>query len=240
MLTLLTDTPLGTLVAERPSRAKTLEKYGLDYCCHGKRTLANACSQRNLNIDTVLHDLFQNDLTIPLEEEIDWKDVPLSQLTEHIVTTHHAYLRENLPRLTLLTTKVRDAHAKHHPELEPLAETFASFRSELESHMQKEEGVLFPLIQTLENASTLPTFHCGSVNKPIRVMEHEHDNAGEALEAMRRLTNDYTPPKDACNTYCVMLNALAELETDLHLHVHKENNILFPRAAEREAQLASE
>src|SRR5690606_19143685 len=114
---------------------------------------------------------------------------------------------------------------------------FLPFRAEMESHMMKEEQVLFPMIRQLESSVSAPEFHCGSIRNPIRAMEHEHDSAGEALGEFDRLSGHYAPPPDACNTFRAMLDGLRELELDMHQHVHKENNVLFPRALEREAQL---
>ncbi|HLK60406.1 MAG TPA: iron-sulfur cluster repair di-iron protein [Chthonomonadaceae bacterium] len=228
MQTISTQDTIGRLVAERPGRSRIFERWGLDYCCGGKKTLEDACNEKALNLADLLSDLRKSDAS-PSEPATDWLAAPLGALADHITTTHHAYLREALPRLTFLTEKVRDAHGGRHPELIELAATFAAFRSELEQHMVKEERVLFPLIKQLEAAETLPAMHSGSVNHPIRAMETEHDDAGAALATMRRLTLDFTPPPGACNTYRAMLDALAELEADMHRHVHKENNILFPR-----------
>lgn len=238
MTTITTQSRLGELVAERPGRAKLLEKYGLDYCCHGKRQIAEVCAEKNLDMEGFLQELRQSDEDRPADES-DWRTAPMGQLADHIVATHHAYLNENLPRLHNLILKVLHAHGSKHPELARLLDVFTELRSELESHMLKEEKILFPLIRQLETAGTLLPMHCGSVNNPIRVMEHEHDTAGAALEALRALTNHYTPPANVCNTYRVMLDGLAELEADLQTHIHKENNILFPRAAKREAELAA-
>lgn len=229
---------LGQLVAERPGRSRVFERWGLDYCCGGKKTLQTACEEQHLELKDLLADLKQNDISVPVPET-DWRTAPLGVLADHIVATHHAYLREALPRLTFLTEKVRDAHGSRHPELIELAAIFAAFRVELENHAEKEEQILFPFIKQLEIPGTRPAFHCGSVNNPIHVMEAEHEEAGTALAKMRTLTHDFTPPSDACNTYRAMLDALAELEADMHLHVHKENSILFPRASALEADSAA-
>ena len=227
---------VGSLVAERPSRSRIFERWGIDYCCGGKKPLDTACAEKSLDLNSVLGDL-RGEAAEPADDQRVWTDARLSELVGHIVETHHAYLREALPRLTFLTEKVRDAHSQRHPELVALAETFAAFRTEMEAHTAKEEGVLFPYIAALERSSSLPTFQCSSVSNPIRVMEEEHEHAGEALETMRRQTNGYTVPENACNTYRAMLDALAELEADTHRHVHKENSLLFPRAEAREAEL---
>ena len=226
---------LGQLVTERPDRSRVFERRGLDYCCGGKKTLEAACEENGIDLKEIMNELREND-TSRSEPETDWMAAPLGELADHIVEAHHGYLREALPRLTLLTEKVRDAHGQRHPELVALATTFAAFRIELEAHMLKEEQVLFPLIKRIETEETLPAFHCSSLNNPIHMMESEHEDAGKALATMRSLTQDFTPPPDACNTYRALLDGLGELESDMHRHVHKENSILFPRASKREAK----
>jgi regulator of cell morphogenesis and NO signaling len=236
MSTQLLETPVGKLVAERPGRALVLERWGLDYCCGGKKPLGVACGEKQLNVDDVVRDLLQSDAP-ENATETDWTTAPLSDLTDHIIHAHHDYLREALPRLTALTEKVRRAHGDRHPELDNVTCVFRDLRNEMELHMMKEERILFPLVKRLEQSDVSEGFHCGSIRNPIQVMEAEHDNAGWALARLRELTGDYTAPQDACNTFRVMLDALAELEADMHTHVHLENNILFPRAIELEVQL---
>lgn len=158
----------------------------------------------------------------------------MTRLTNHIVSRHHAYLREVLPRLGALLDKVVAKHADEHPNLVELREVYVAMWNELLSHMMKEELVLFPFIRSLDQAlqrgEPVPRFHCGSVSAPIHVMEDEHQSAGEALRRIRELAFGFRPPRDACDSYRVLLAGLRELESDLHLHIHKENNILFPRA----------
>jgi regulator of cell morphogenesis and NO signaling len=161
------------------------------------------------------------------------------EMIDHIVATHHAYLRRELPRLTALAGLVFGAHGSRHPELKELCGIFDSLREELLLHMLKEEKVLFPIIARLEGASEIPQFHCGSVMNPIRAMEHEHDDAGAALARLREIAGGYIPPADACPSYRALLEGLAELERDLHLHIHEENNVLFPRARAAEDPLSS-
>jgi regulator of cell morphogenesis and NO signaling len=171
------------------------------------------------------------------EAEADWTAAPLANLINHIVGIHHRYLRSELPRLQRLFERVVAAHAASHPELAEAQQVFAALHQELDSHMWKEEHVLFPWVVMLESRDTMQNHPCGSVNNPIRVMEHEHRDAAEALERLRQLTSDYQAPRDACPTYQALLAGLLELEHDLHRHIHKENNILFPRAAALEAAL---
>ena len=162
----------------------------------------------------------------------------LADLANHIEQTHHTYLKSELPRLTQVIEKVVNAHGKLHPELFELQKVFAGLRAELEPHMFKEEMVLFPAIRKLEQSAERPMFPFGTVANPIRMMEHEHDNAGDALAKIRALTREFTVPGGACNTYLAMLDGLEYLENDMHQHVHKENNILFPKAVDREQALS--
>lgn len=220
---------VGRLVAERPSRSRVFERWGIDYCCAGKRRLVDSCSALSIDVDAVLKDL-EMEAAGPNSNETDWTAAPLVELVDNIVGTHHAYLREALPRLSFLTTKVRNAHGGRHPELVEVVRVFAEFRIEMESHALKEEQVLFPYIAALENSAEPPAFPCGSIQRAIEVMESEHEQAGDALADLNRLTNGYAVPFGACATYRAMLDALKELEADTHKHVHKENSILFPRA----------
>ncbi len=238
MSTDLSHQTVGGLVAERPSRSRLFERWGIDYCCGGKQPLVDSCAALSIDLHAVLREL-QDEATEEIEDQTDWTTAPLSALISHIVTTHHDYLREALPRLSILTEKVRDAHAQRHPELVEIATVFAVLRTNMEAHTEKEEQVDFPSIAQLEAAEALPVLACGTIHNPIQVLEKEHENAGAALETLHRLTNGYTVPEDVCATYRAMLEALAQLETDTHQHVHKENNILFPRAEAREMQLTA-
>ena len=233
---------VGEIAAEHPASVRVFEKLQIDYCCGGGRPLAEACRERGLSADQVVAEVEKAEA--PAEAPRDWTAVPLAALVDHILARHHTYLRAELPALAARLLKVLDAHGQNHGDsLVPLRETFEGLQNELASHMMKEEMILFPLIQRLEAADKqgggLPPAHCGSIRNPITVMEYEHDSAGAALREMRRLTGGYTPPPDACPTYRALLQGLRELETDLHLHIHLENNILFPRAAELESRLAS-
>jgi regulator of cell morphogenesis and NO signaling len=238
MMNFPSDTPVGQLVAERPGRARVLERFGIDYCCGGRTPLAQACAERGLDVVEVLRELASDDPRglEPVRDD-GTTDATMGQLADRIVATHHAYLRRELPRLAGLMAKVADAHANRHPELRGLHHVFGELKDELEHHMLKEEKVLFPIIKQLEAATAMPRLHCGSVNNPILVMEHEHASAGSALQRMRALTGGFKPPGDACATYRALLHGLADLEMDLHRHIHKENNILFPRASALEAAL---
>jgi regulator of cell morphogenesis and NO signaling len=224
MSTAYLDKTIGQLVAEQPARSRVFERWGLDYCCGGKRTLEEACAKKSLDAEAVRKDLQAVDHLTPAPT-VDLTQVSLSDLCDHVVSAHHDFLREALPRLSYLTGRVAERHGDRDPRLVQLRDVFSNMREELEEHTAKEERVLFPAIKALE----AKTSHFG-LEAPIRQMMLEHDDAGRALETMSELTNGYQPDEQACNTHRAMLQALAELEGDLHQHVHKENNILFPRA----------
>ncbi|MBC2592902.1 iron-sulfur cluster repair di-iron protein [Ruficoccus amylovorans] len=231
------QTTVGELVRERPARSRVFEQHRIDYCCGGKRPLAEACAERKLDLALILRELEASDRAD--ERLVDADAMSLSTLADHIEATHHAYLREELPRLDFMTRKVAAVHGDTEPRLRTIREVFIAFEQELSSHMLKEEQVLFPMIREIESTDTAPQFHCGSLANPISQMESEHDSAGNALAQFRSLTDDYTPPEWACNTFRALYDALAELERNMHQHVHKENNVLFPKALRREAQLAA-
>ena len=156
-------------------------------------------------------------------------------LVDHLVATHHRYLWAELPRLTALVDKIVSVHGTRHLELVQIASCFAEVRADLEPHMLKEERMLFPMIRELATSTGVPTFHCGSLRNPISVMLSEHDAVGDQLVRLRGLTDGYTPPADGCASYVTCFAAMAELEADTHLHIHKENNVLFPMVAQLEA-----
>jgi regulator of cell morphogenesis and NO signaling len=234
MLTLDPNLTVGDFVRQSPTRARVFEKLNIDYCCGGKVSLARACEKRGIDTGEVLKQLEANDAINPAEDLVDADAMSLIELAEHIEETHHAYLREELPRLEFMTEKVSRVHGDKEPRLLQVREAFVALKAELEPHMMKEERVLFPIIRELEASASRPEFHCGSVANPIRQMEHEHDQAGDALAIIREATDDFIPPEWACNTYRAMLDSLEKLEADMHQHVHKENNVLFPKAIELE------
>lgn len=237
MNTLLSPNALvGKLVAEQPARAQVFEQYGIDYCCGGKTSLLNACSTKQVDIHTVLVALQECEHTTPPPNK-NWNTATLTSLCDHIEEVHHAYLQIALPRISALIRKVVQAHGDKHPHLARVQTVFEAMRSELEQHMVKEEQILFPLCRNLEATENPFSFNQMRVHNPVGVMIAEHEEAGAALKEMRTLTNDYTPPSNACNTFRAMLHALEECERDLHQHIHLENNILFPRAEAKEQQI---
>ncbi len=236
-MTIFTEhTTLADIVTARPGLARELETRGLDYCCGGAATLADSCRANDLDVDTVLVELaaVEVDETTP-----SWAAMDVAELVDHLEATHHQYLWAELPRLSTLADKVVSVHAERHPELVDIAACFATIRADLEPHMTKEERVLFPMIRALAAAETAPTFHCGSLTNPISVMLAEHDTVGELLAQLRELTNAYQTPADGCASYAALFSGLAEVEADTHLHVHKENNVLFPAVLALERQVAS-
>lgn len=228
------DTPVGQLAASRAETVRILEKHGIDYCCHGEKTLAAACDDVGVNAKQLLDEL-GTEPPPDAGSEPDWSEESLTNLCDHIEQTHHWFLREQLPYLAELLDKVVVVHQSNHPELQDLRGVFLELRAELEPHMKKEERILFPALRSLEQAGRPPTFPFGSVRNPIGAMEDEHEFAGRALRRLRELTSGYTPAADACNSFRALYAGLEQLEADLHLHIHKENNILFPRAAELES-----
>lgn len=221
---------VGSFVRQRPSRSRVFESLQIDYCCGGKIPLAKACEKKGLDATDVLKQIEACDTATDGCDLTDADTMSLTELADHIEQTHHAYLREELPRLDLMTEKVSRVHGDKDERLLKMREAFVALKAELEPHMMKEEKILFPIIRQLEESKSKPEFNCGSVANPIRQMEHEHDQAGNALEILRETTDGYTPPEWACNTYRAMLDSLEKLEADMHQHIHKENNVLFVKA----------
>lgn len=228
MTTIQTTTHVADLVLEHPSRARVFERFGIDYCCGGKTPLERACAERGIDLAAVVAALEDPPAEGP--DDVDWTAASLASLCDHIVQAHHGYLRDELPPLRALADKVARVHGEAHPELLDVRTTFHAVADELEQHMLKEEHVLFPACVALEQG-TAGGFPFGSVENPIRMMVHEHDEVAAGLAHLRSLTGGYTVPLDACNSYRALFDRLATLEADTHRHVHEENNVLFPRAA---------
>ncbi len=232
------STPVADLVTERPSWFRVFEKWGIDYCCGGSDPLGQVCGEKGLDVAAVAADLAQADARQAQDDGEAWADAPIPDLIENIVSTHHAYLRQVLPELRELSAKVLGAHGERHPELGEVRKVLLDLAGELESHLLKEEQILFPFCVQVAAAASMPSFHCQTIANPIRVMEAEHESAGRALLRLRALTKDYSTPDDGCASYRALMQGLADLEVDLHRHIHKENHVLFPRALAIEARLA--
>lgn len=237
----LNSLTLAQIVKSNFKTATVFEKYHLDFCCKGKRSLDQACVEQQLPVNDVVAELenvfanSENQNTIPFEQ------MNLAQLCDYIVNTHHAYVRNEMPQIFEYLYKVKTKHGERHPELYKIYETFAAVKEEMEGHMKKEEMILFPRVKELQRMSeeenAVPQVNITYLQAPISVMEQEHDHAGAMLNEIRMLSNEYTPPNDACTTYALSFAGLKAFELDLHQHVHLENNILFPKALDKFRQL---
>ena len=226
---------LADLVTQRPALARELERRSLDYCCGGQHTLAEACARQGLDADETITALS----AVPGGDIAPWATFGPVELVDHLEATHHAYLHDEFPRLTALAGKVAQVHSGRHPELLEVQRLYGELRDDLEPHLAREERVLFPMIRELAAADTPPAFHCGTLRNPISAMLREHDQAGDLLAQLRALTDGYVIPDDACASYTALYTGLEELEADTHLHVHKENNLLFPAVIELEAEMSA-
>ena len=222
---------LAQIVNTNHRAATVFEKYHLDFCCNGKRTLQQACTESELKIEEVVSDLEKTaqGKSFPLH----YDNMSLTQLADYIVLTHHSYVKKEMPAILSYLEKVASKHGDRHPEMIKVLEHFATVKEEMEQHMQKEEQILFPRIKEIEQklaGGSEIIINNTFLLSPISMMEQEHDHAGSLLAEIRQLTNNYNPPVDACTTYKLSFAALQAFELDLHQHVHLENNILFPKA----------
>jgi regulator of cell morphogenesis and NO signaling len=227
----LASNSLAQIVTGNHRMASVFEKYHLDFCCKGKRSLEQACNEQNISIDDLLAEL--EGVTNTHLPVFPFDQLTLSQLIDYIVSTHHAYVKKEAKQLLAYAEKVTSKHSSRHPELLEIFHLTAAIKEEMELHMHKEEAVLFPRIKQLEKFDTKQTDITISVpflQAPIATMEQEHDHAGLLLAQLRKESNNFTPPADACTTYKLLFASLQAFEIDLHHHVHLENNILFPKA----------
>jgi regulator of cell morphogenesis and NO signaling len=229
------------IALEQPTSIRVFEHYGIDYCCGGREPLAEACTASNLEVAEVLAAL-ENAAksSVPTTEE--WSQASLENLSRHIVATHHAYVKSELPRLAVLAQKVVLRHGDTKPELPLIQAKLAQLDEELSQHLLKEEAVLFPCVVKLESAlktgSAMPHRCFGTVANPIAMMTAEHDTAHALIAEIHQLSNHYATPVGACPTYHAFYDGLKEFEQDLHQHIHLENNIVFPRAIQLEIRAA--
>lgn len=222
----LTERTVGELVAERPGRSRVFQSFNIDFCCQGGRTLREACEKKGVAVEAVVEQL-EAESSDPLPPQSNPAELPPDELVTHIVKAHHGFLRRELPRLGAMAERVANVHGGHTPSLVEIFGIFTEIESELSSHMMKEEQILFPIIDALCQGERLMS---GTLDGPIDCMVHEHDEVGGALARLRELSNGYQPPSDACNTYRALFAGLADLEEDLHRHIHLENAVLFPAA----------
>ncbi len=239
MSTITKAKTVGELAAENPAATRIFEDLGIDYCCGGALTLEDACRAHGVAVERVRESLARAaEARQNVAPDRQWSSAALADLIAHIQDTHHQYTRGALERLEPLFEKVCAVHGARHAELAGMQEIFAGLAQELSMHLMKEERVLFPYIVRMEEAvlekSAILPAPFGPVENPVAMMVHEHDDAGQALRALRAESNDYTAPADACTSFRALYQGLAELEADLHQHIHLENNILFPRTIEME------
>jgi regulator of cell morphogenesis and NO signaling len=240
-MNLNTSTTLKDLVIANPGATRVFEKFGLDYCCGGSQTLQDACQRASLSLEDVLRSLEREEQTAtPRPPARNWENELLADLAAFIIDEHHFFTKQELVRLEPLLDKVCARHLTAHPELNEVKRLFQHLKLDLVPHMIKEEQILFPFIAQLEvrisEAREIPLPAFGTVQNPVRMMMAEHDTAGALLRELRRVSNQYTPPPDACPSYESLYRSLEALEADLHQHIHLENNLLFPRAVEMEQQ----
>jgi len=225
------------IALEEPSSIRVFESFGIDYCCGGRKPLDEACTASRVDVNAVIAAL-ETAAAGPALSTEDWSLNPMEELVKHIVLTHHAYVKRELPRLAGLAQKVVNRHGATTPELGELQAALATLDADLTQHLAKEETILFPYIIQLERSkaegASRPEACFGTVASPVAMMTQEHDAAGLLLAQIRRLSNNFTTPEGACPTYHAYFDGLREFELDLHRHIHLENNILFPRAIEAE------
>ncbi len=235
------ETTIGELVAKDFRKAEVFKKYGLDFCCGGKKTLTVACQERGIDVIQIEIELkeVEEQAALPSHDYSQWK---LGFLVDYIVNTHHKYVTQAMPSIFEYTQKVAKVHGRRHPEAIEIANIFLKVMDELNRHMMKEENALFPYIKLLVSSDNqkkpLEPSRFGTIQNPIRVMEFEHDEVGSLMSEIKKLSRNYSAPADACTTYRLSYSKLKEFEDDLHQHIHLENNILFPKAVALEAEIS--
>lgn len=227
---------IGEIVAQDYRAAAVFKKYKIDFCCNGNRSLQDATEKKGISVEEIEREL--ENLSEIGEENIDVNRWPLDLLADYVEKTHHRYIKEKSPILLQFLNKIMRVHGERHPELYEVYDLFEESVRDLGEHLEKEERILFPFIRKMMEAkqtgTSLETAHFGSVENPVAMMMHEHDQEGERFRKIADLTSDYQYPADACSTYQVAFKMLEEFQDDLHKHIHTENNILFPKSVELE------
>ncbi|MBI2271210.1 MAG: iron-sulfur cluster repair di-iron protein [Bacteroidetes bacterium] len=235
------EATIGDIVSKDFRKAEVFKKFGLDFCCGGKKTLAKACREKGIDVVQVEKELkaVEEKTASPSQDFNTWD---LGFLADYIVNTHHKYVLQAMPVIFEYTQKVAKVHGERHPEAIEIANLFLKVVDELNRHMMKEENVLFPYIKILtstkKDLKNLEPSPFGTIENPVRMMEMEHEQVGDLVESINKLSNGYTPPTDACTTFRLSYAKLKEFEDDLHQHIHLENNILFPKAIALEKNLS--
>ncbi len=229
------DKTVAEVVTENIKSAHIFKKHGIDFCCGGGVSVKKACAKKGVSYSEIKKELDAIDAVSKAYNYNSWK---LDFLIDHIENIHHTYVEENITLLIQYANRVAKVHGHHYTEVVKINELFTEVANELTAHMKKEELILFPFIKQLVKAekegTIAPKPHFGTVNNPIKMMEEEHENAGDIFKEIARLSNNYTPPESACNTFRALYAKLDEFEQDLHQHIHLENNILFPKAIQLE------
>ena len=236
----LVEKPIGQIVAEDYRTAQIFKNHKIDFCCQGNRSIQEAAEKSKIEPQVLINEI--NAIQQEVKEgTVDYKTWPLDLLADYIEKKHHRYVVEKTPILKAYLEKLCKVHGERHPELFEITDHFNKSAGELTAHMQKEEIILFPtirkMVQAKQNGSKMEKPHFGTVQNPIQMMMTEHENEGERFRLIDELSNNYTPPRDACSTYRVTYALLQEFENDLHQHIHLENNILFPKSTELEKEL---
>ncbi len=229
-MTNIAEQTLASIVTNNHFTVPVLEKYDLDFCCKGKRTLAEACTEKGLSVETISEELERSNTELQ-NNKMPFTQMNVEQLISYILIHHHFYVKQSMPTILGHLEKVAAKHGERFPYMIKVLKLFKEINEEMTLHMHKEEVILFPRIKeisALQDAHQQRNMFDGYVAAPIQVMEQEHEHAGDILYQIRELTNNYTPPAEACTTFQVSLAELKEFEEDLHRHVHLENNILFP------------
>jgi regulator of cell morphogenesis and NO signaling len=237
-MTTLQEKTVADVVTENIAAAHIFKKHGIDFCCGGGISIKKACEKAAIDPSIIETEL--SALDKPKDRALDYNSWKLDFLSDYIVNTHHHYVEDSSPLLLQYSKRVNQVHGQHYTELQKIEALVTQVVQTMAAHQKKEELILFPFIKKLAKASaedtTIPAGHFGSVENPVKMMEEEHDEAGKIMQEIAQLSNNYTPPEGACNTYRAFYQKLDEFEQDLHLHVHLENNILFPKAIALEKQ----
>ncbi|MCB0516052.1 MAG: iron-sulfur cluster repair di-iron protein [Bacteroidetes bacterium] len=236
MLNITKENTVGEIVAQNYHTASVFKAQGIDFCCKGNTSIAAACANAQVDADLLIDEL-NNFATTPSVEGINFGAWDLDLLSEYIEKKHHRYVAKKTPEILAYLNKIANVHGNRHPELIEILEIFTASAQDLSKHMKKEELILFPYIKKLAISTQKQSPNFGTVQNPIAMMQEEHELEGVRFAKIAALSNNYTPPEDACNTYKVAYAMLQEFENDLHLHIHLENNILFPKAIAIETQL---
>jgi len=241
-MTINSATTVRDLVMQMPQATRIFERFKIDYCCGGNTPLIEACATAGITLEEI-EQMLQPNAVVSEDEVVDFNQMRLPTLIDHIIARHHIYTKNEMVRLTALLMKVVAVHGENHPELRQVSALFARLCADLTPHMFKEEQILFPCIVELEYAAvhkwSAPFAPFGKVRYPVGMMTKEHDTAGQILREIRKTTSDYLVPPDVCISYKTLYEALEVFEQDLHQHIHLENNILFPRALELEGMITA-